>query len=88
MVHEAINNYHDKISLYKRLYKLSEKQHFQAESVHMDSYIISTTDFPTLIGKHPDMTKQDFDELHILCRNPLNPTYLSPIFEGTPPENK
>ena len=88
MVHEAINNYNDKISLYKRLRKLSEKQHFQEESVHMDSYIISTTDFPTLIGKHPDMTKQDFDNLHILCRNPLNPTYLSPIFEGTPPENK
>ena len=88
MVHEAINDYNDKISLYKRLRKLSEKQHFQEESVHMDSYIISTTDFPTLIGKHPDMTKQDFDNLHILCRNPLNPAYLSPIFEGTPPENK
>ena len=88
MVHEAINNYNDKILLYKRLRELSEKQRFEEKSVHMDSYIISTTDFPTLIGKHPDMTKQDFDNLHILCRNPLNPTYLSPIFEGTPPENK
>ena len=88
MVHEAINNYNDKILLYKRLRELSEKQRFEEKSVHMDSYIISTTNFPTFIGKHPDMTKQDFDNLHILCRNPLNPTYLSPIFEGTPPENK
>ena len=88
MVHEAINNYNDKILLYKRLRELSEKQHFEEKSVHMDSYIISTTDFPTLIGKHPDMTKQDFDNLHILCRNPLNPAYLSPIFEEVPPENE
>ena len=88
MVHEAINNYNDKILLYKRLRELSEKQHFEEKSVHMDSYIISTTDFPTLIGKHPDMTKQDFDNLHILCRNPLNPVYLSPIFEETPPANE
>ena len=88
MVHEAINNYNDKILLYKRLREFSEKQHFQDKSVHMDSYLISTTDFPTLIGKHPDMTKQDFDKLHVLCRNPLNPTYLSPIFEETSPENE
>ena len=88
MVYEAINNYNDKILLYKRLRELSEKQRFQAEGVQMDSYIISATDFPTLIGKHPDMTKQDFDNLHILCRNPANPTYLSPIFEETLPENE
>ena len=88
MVHEAINKYNDKILLYKRLRELSEKQHFEQKSVHMDSYIISTTDFPTLIGKHPDMTKQDFDNLHILCRNPLNPAYLSPIFEESSPENE
>ena len=88
MVYEAINNYNDKISLYKRLRELSEKQHFQDEGVHMDSYIISTTDWPTLKSKHPDMTEQDFKNLHILCRNPADPTYLSPIFEATPPENE
>ena len=88
MVYEAINNYNDKILLYKRLRELSEKQHFQDEGVHMDSYIISTTDWPTLKSKHPDMTEQDFKNLHILCRNPADPTYLSPIFEATPPENE
>ena len=88
MVHEAINNYNDKISLYKRLRLLSEKQRFQEMSVHMDSYIISTTDLPTLMQKHPDKNEQDFKALHILFRNPLNPAYLSPIFEENSPENK
>ena len=84
MVHEAINNYNDKIFLYKRLRELSAKRHFQDKSVHMDSYIISTTDFPTLRRKYPDKNKQDFEALHILFRDPLNSAYLSPIFEETP----
>ncbi len=88
MVYEAINNYNDKISLYKRLRDLSEKQRFRDEGVHMDSYIISTTDWPTLKSKHNDMTEQNCKDLHILCRNPLSPTYLSPIFEEVPPENE
>ena len=88
MMHEAINNYNDKISLYKRLHDLSEKQRFRDERVHMDSYIISTTDFPTLKRKYPDRNEQDFKDLHILCRNPLNPAYLSPIFEETPLGNE
>ena len=84
MVHEAINNYNDKISLYEMLYELSEKQRVQDRSVHMDSYIISTTDFATLRQKHRDKNKQDFEALHILFRNPTDPTYLFPIFQGTP----
>jgi hypothetical protein len=84
MVYEAINNYNDKISLYKRLRDLSEKQRFRDEGVHMDSYIISTTDFPTLKRKYPDRNEQDFEALHILFRNSIDPTYLSPIFQGTP----
>ena len=84
MVYEAINNYNDKISLYKRLGELSEKQHFQDKSVHMDSYIVSTTDFPTLRRKY-GKDKQYFEALHILFRNPTDPTYLSPIFRETPP---
>ena len=88
MVYEAINNYNDKISLYKRLRDLSEKQHFRDAGVHMDSYIISTTDFPTLKRKYRDRSEQDFKDLHILCRNPANSTYLSPIFEQTPLGNE
>ena len=88
MMHEVINNYNDKISLYKRLRVLSEKQRFQDRSVHMDSFIISTTDLPTLMQKHPDKNEQEFKALHILFRNPLNPAYLSPIFEENSPENK
>ena len=88
MVHEAINYYNDKILLHKRLRKFSERQRFQDKSVHMDSYIISTTDLPTLRHKHRDKNIQDFEALHILCRNPSDPTYLSPIFEETPQENE
>ena len=87
MVYEAINNYNDKISLYKRLGELSEKQHFQDKSVHMDSYIVSTTDFPTLRRKY-GKDKQYFEALHILFRNPTDPTYLSPVFREAPPENE
>ena len=88
MVHEAINNYNDKISLYAMLYELSDKQRFKDRRVHMDSYIISTTDFATLRQKHRDKNKQDFEALHILFRNPTDPTYLSPIFEESYLENE
>ena len=82
MVHVAINNDNDKISLYKRLRELSEKQHFRDGGVYMDSYIISTTDFPTLRSKYgKDM--QHFEALHILFRNPAKSDYLSPIFQET-----
>ena len=82
MVHEAINNYNDKISLYKRLRELSEKQHFRDGGVYMDSYIISTTDFPTLRRKY-GKDIQHFEALHILFRDPLRFDYLSPIFQET-----
>ena len=77
MVYEAINNYNDKISLYKRLGELSEKQHFQDKSVHMDSYIVSTTDFPTLRRKY-GKDKQYFEALHILFRRSHQPPLTSP----------
>ena len=88
MEHEAINNYNDKILLYERLRTLSAKQRFQDKSVHMDSYIISTTDLSTLRGKYPDKKKRDFDELHILFRDPVNRSHLSPIFQDPLLENE
>ncbi len=80
MVHEAINEYNEKITLFKRLQTLSHER-FRGEHVQMDSFIISETVFPDLRRKYPNMDAYRFRELHILFRNPDDPTYLSPIFQ-------
>ncbi len=80
MVHEAIHEYNKKITLFKRLKALTHER-FQSEQVQMDSFIISATSFPDLRQKYPEMDAYRFRELHILFRDPVDPTYLSPIFQ-------
>ena len=80
MVHEAIHEYNEKITFFKRLNTLSNKR-FRGEHVQMDSFIISETAFPDLHRKYPHMDKQKFKELHILFRDSGNLAYLSPIFQ-------
>ena len=80
MVHEAIHEYNEKITLFKRLQTLSYER-FRGEHVQMDSFIISETAFPDLRRKYPNMAAYRFRELHILFRNPTDLTYLSPIFQ-------
>lgn len=87
MVHEAIHEHNPKINLFKRLREISN-QRFRSEHVHMDSFIISTTDFLTLRRKYPDKNRQYFEALHILFPRSDDPTYLSPIFEETPLGNE
>ena len=79
MVHEAINEHNEKITLFKRLRTLSHER-FRGEHVQMDSFIISKTDFPTL-RRREGMDRPGFEAWHILFRNPADPTYLSPIFQ-------
>ena len=80
MVHDAINEHNEKITLFKRLRTLSYER-FRGEHVQMDSFIISKTDFPVL-RRREGMEKQEFAEKwHILFRRPADPTYLSPIFQ-------
>ena len=80
MVHEAIHEYNEKITLFKRLQTLSYER-FRGEHVQMDSFIISETSFPDLRQKYPNMDAYRFRELHILFRNPTDLNYLSPIFQ-------
>lgn len=80
MVHEAIHEYNEKITLFKRLQILSYER-FRGEHVQMDSFIISETDFPDLRRKYPNMDAYRFRELHILFRNPVELAYLNPIFQ-------
>ena len=80
MVHEAIHEYNEKITLFKRLRSLSYER-FHDGHVQMDSFIISETSFPDLRRKYPGMDAYRFRELHILFRNPTDLTYLSPIFQ-------
>ena len=80
MVHEAIHEYNEKITFFKRLNTLSDKR-FRGEHVQMDSFIISETAFPDLRRKYPHMDEQKFKKLHILFRNDIDLTYLSPIFQ-------
>ena len=87
MVHEPIHGYNSKITLFKRLREISD-QRFRGEHVHMDAFIISATDFADLRRRYPNMDKQDFEAWHILFPNSDDPTYLSPIFQETHPENK
>ena len=87
MVYEAVHEDNPKINLFKRLRKISH-QRFGAERVHMDAFIISTTDFAKLRLRYPNMDKQDFKDWHILFPNSDDPAYLSPIFEETYTENE
>ena len=88
MVHEAIHEDNPRINLFERLRGISH-QRFRGEHVHMDAFLISTTDFVDLRHRYPNMDRQQFEERwHILFRNPTDPTYLSPIFQETPPENE
>ena len=81
MVHEDIREDNPKINLFKRLRKISH-QRFRGENVHMDAFIISTTEFIDL-RSHTNMNRQDFETLHILFRKADDPTYLFPIFQDT-----
>ena len=87
MVHEPIHEYNSKITLFKRLREISN-QRFRGEHVHMDAFIISTTDFADLRRRYPNMNRQDFEAWHILFPNSDDLTYLSPIFEEIPLENE
>ena len=83
MVHDAINEHNEKITLFKRLRNLSYER-FRANHVQMDSFIISKTDFHTL--RHREgMDRPEFaKEWHILFRTD-DPTYLEPIFQAQDP---
>ena len=87
MVHEPIHEHNSKITLFKRLREISN-QRFRGEGVHMDAFIISTTDFVDLRRRYPNMNRQDFEAWHILFPNSDDLTYLSPIFEESSPENE
>ena len=80
MVHEAIHEYNEKITFFKRLSTFSNEC-FKSKHVQMDSFIISETAFPDLRQKYPHMDAYRFRELHILFRDPFNPAYLDPIFQ-------
>ena len=86
MVHEAIHEYNEKITFFKRLNAFSNEC-FKSRHVQMDSFIISETAFTDLRQKYPHMDAYRFRELHILFRDPFNPAYLDPIFQeqGLPP---
>ncbi len=80
MVHDAVNEHNDKITLFKRLRTVSYER-FRGEHVQMDSFIISKTDFQVL-RRREGMERQEFaDEWHILFRTEADPSYLSPIFQ-------
>ena len=80
MVHDAINEHNEKITLFKRLRALSSER-FRGEHVQMDSFIISKTDFQVL-RRREGMDRPEFsEEWHILFRDPADPAYLSPIFQ-------
>ena len=82
MVYEDIHEDNPKFNLFKRLRKLSH-QRFRGEDVHMDSYIISTTDFADLRQRYPNWDRGYFKARHILFPKADDPTYLSPIFQDT-----
>ena len=87
MVYEDIHEDNPKINLFKRLRKISH-QRFRGENVHMDAFIISTTDFTDVRRRYTSMDRQDFETWHILFRKAGDPTYLSPIFQEVPRENE
>ena len=81
MVHDAINEHNEKITLFKRLRTLSYER-FRGEHVQMDSFIISKTNFQVL--RHREgMERPEFaKEWHILFRTD-DPAYLKPIFQDS-----
>ncbi|MYC78810.1 restriction endonuclease subunit R [Candidatus Poribacteria bacterium] len=84
MVHDAINEHNEKITLFKRLRTLSYER-FRGEHVQMDSFIISKTDFQVLRRREGIERREFAEEWHILFRDPADPTYLSPIFQEYTP---
>ena len=79
MVHDAINEHNEKVTLFKRLRMLSNER-FYRERVQMDSFIISKTDF-SILSQREGLNKETFAEKwHILFRTD-DPAYLSPIFQ-------
>ena len=86
MIHDAINEHNDKITLFKRLRDLSHKR-FRGEHVQMDAFMISRTTLTNLQRRYPDENRQTFaEEWHILFRDPVNLDYLSPIFQDSDPD--
>ena len=82
MVHDAVNEHNEKITLFKRLRTLSYER-FRGNHVQMDSFIISKTDFP-ILRRREGMNRQEFAEKwHLLFRIESDPTYLSPIFQDS-----
>ena len=80
MVHDTINEHNLKVTLFRRLRKLSYER-FRGEHVQMDSFIISKTDFQVL-RRREGMERPEFAEKwHILFRTEADPAYLSPIFQ-------
>ena len=84
MVHDAVNEHNEKITLFKRLRALSY-EHFRGEHVQMDSFIISKTDFQVLRRREGIERQELAEEWHILFRDPADPTYLFPIFQEYTP---
>ena len=87
MLHEAIHEDNDIINLFQRLRNLAS-QRFGDKHVDMDAFIISRTSLTDLRFRYPRMDRNQFEAWHILFRDPTDLTYLSPIFQGTPPENE
>ena len=86
MIHDAINEHNDKITLFKRLRDLSHKR-FRGEHVQLDAFMISRTTLTNLQRRYPDENRQTFaEEWHILFRDPVNLDYLSPIFQDSDPD--
>ena len=82
MVHDAINEHNDKLTLFKRLRDLSYER-FRFEHVQMDAFVISRTSLSDLIGRYPDEDRDTFAEKwHILFRTD-DPAYLNPIFQDS-----
>ena len=79
MVHDVINEYNDKVTLFKRLRTISHER-FRGEHVQMDSFIISKTAF-SVLHRREGMKIQEFaEDWHILFRTD-DPDYLDPIFQ-------
>ena len=86
MIHDAINEHNDKITLFKRLRNFSHKR-FRGEHVQLDAFMISRTTLTNLQRRYPDENRQTFaEEWHILFRDPVNLDYLSPIFQDSDPD--
>ena len=86
MIHDAINEHNDKITLFKRLRDLSHKR-FRGEHVQLDAFMISRTTLTNIQRRYPDENRQTFaEDWHILFRDSVNLDYLSPIFQDSDPD--